>query len=386
MAHRIAARTALATLVCAWSVVLAAQQAGRGPSDALMQRASDRLRALHQEAGRLVAEERTLIGDLRRLEVDRQIKREELAEVVTRTEATALQLSSANDQLARLEREDLAERPALSARLVALYKMGKGRYLRTLLSVSDVSRLGRATRMVTTLADRDRQRIAAYRQRLDQLKAARISLQTQAAELTALRLTADRARAAADRALDARNALIATIDSARDLNAALAGELAAAQQKLQATIGAVASGAAPVEATLPLRPFRGDLDWPIAGALRRGFAQAIGGRPAGNGIEIAGAEGAPVVAIHGGTVAFAETFTGFGKLVIVDHGGDSFSVYGNLLDIAVLAGAKVAHGDVLGAVGPSLTAASTAAGAAGLYFELRIDGRPVDPVQWLKRR
>jgi septal ring factor EnvC (AmiA/AmiB activator) len=97
-------------------------------------------------------------------------------------------------------------------------------------------------------------------------------------------------------------------------------------------------------------------------------------------MEFAAAEGAPVRTIHEGIVAFADTFAGFGNLVIVDHGSRTFSLYGNLLDVTVKRGARVEPGQVLGSVG------TTAAGPAGLYFEMRVDGQPVDPLQWLRRR
>jgi len=79
-------------------------------------------------------------------------------------------------------------------------------------------------------------------------------------------------------------------------------------------------------------------------------------------------------------VAYAEPFAGFGNLVIIDHGSQVFSVYGDLLEVLVKRGAHVDRGQPVGTVG------TAAAGTAGLYFELRVDGRPVDPLQWLKRR
>ena len=101
---------------------------------------------------------------------------------------------------------------------------------------------------------------------------------------------------------------------------------------------------------------------------------------ASNGIEIEAVGGTSVQAIHGGTVAFADTFAGFGRLVIIDHGEQNFSVYGHLLDIGVEQGARVERTQLVGTVGAPPT------GAPGLYFELRIDGRPVDPLQWLRSR
>ncbi len=133
---------------------------------------------------------------------------------------------------------------------------------------------------------------------------------------------------------------------------------------------------------LPIKAFRGDLDWPAAGSVRRRFSgrTAASGSPTSNGIEIASEEGAPAQAVHEGVVAFADAFAGFGNLVIVDHGAQTFSLYGNLLDVAVAKGARVDRGQRIGSIG------TTPAGPAGLYFELRVDGQAVDPLQWLKKR
>jgi len=108
--------------------------------------------------------------------------------------------------------------------------------------------------------------------------------------------------------------------------------------------------------------------------------QTFGRGSAANGIEISAAEGADAVAVHDGTVAFAGTFSGFGNLVILDHGSQTFSLYGDLLEIGVKKGARVEHGQPVGTAGP------IPSGSDGIYFELRVDGHPVDPLQWLKKR
>ena len=131
-------------------------------------------------------------------------------------------------------------------------------------------------------------------------------------------------------------------------------------------------------AGLPLRPFRGDLDWPVAGTLARRSASSAGASNS-NGIIIAAAEGSVVSAVHDGVVAFADPFGGFGNLVILDHGSQSFSLYGDLLEMSVKKGARIERGQPVGTVGPA------PAGPPELYFELRIDGQSVDPLQWLKR-
>jgi septal ring factor EnvC (AmiA/AmiB activator) len=121
------------------------------------------------------------------------------------------------------------------------------------------------------------------------------------------------------------------------------------------------------------------VDGPIASRFGRTPSGRFGTSIVRNGIEVAAAQGTNATAVHEGTVAFAAPFAGFGTLVIVDHGQSAFTLYGHLLDAAVSAGANVSRGASLGRVGLSPS------GGAALYFELRIDGRPVDPLQWLSR-
>ena len=171
----------------------------------------------------------------------------------------------------------------------------------------------------------------------------------------------------------------------RDLAAQLMGELQAAQQRLQLRVAEFERGAAVSGApTLPLKPFRGDLDWPLDGRVLAGFGLQRNARfntaIVSNGLRIAAAAGTAVHAVHDGTVVFAEPFSGFGNLLIVDHGGQAFTMYGSLDTMAAQAGAHVARGQVVGTSGAALD------GMASLYFELRVDGRPVNPLQWLKKR
>lgn len=209
------------------------------------------------------------------------------------------------------------------------------------------------------------------------MAASRRALRQRQQQLETLRASAMRAKAAADQAIGARNALIRDIDERRDLNAELAGELQTAQQKLQGALKSVGADASGDPTTLPIRPFRGSLEWPVDGTVRQRFGR---GAALVNGIDIAARESSAVHAVHDGVVVFADTFAGFGRLVIVDHGRQTFTLYGNLGSVDVEKGAHISHGQTIGAVGVAPT------GAAGLYFELRVDGRPVDPLQWLTKR
>jgi len=355
-------------------------QPDRARTEGLARRAGDRLVALQREADRLASDERSVLNDLRKLEVERQIKAEQLKQADAQVAAVDRDLGAATAKMNALEATEAAERPELRARLTEMYKLGRARYARLLLSTPDLRRVGQVSRTVAALAKMDRDRIAEHQKTLDDLKATRATLETRRREAASLRDAAQKAQAAAARAAQAQSELVRDIDRRRDLNAQLAGELQAVQRKLQAALRDSGSTTETALA-LPIKPFRGDLGWPVRGEVRRALGRATSTSGIlSNGIELTAPDGAPIDAVHDGVVAFAGTFAGFGNLVILDHGSQSFSLYGDLLDVAVTKGAHVDRGQPVGSAGP------LPSGGTGLYFELRVDGRPVDPLQWLRKR
>jgi septal ring factor EnvC (AmiA/AmiB activator) len=362
------------------SMTLSAQSGDRARTEALSRRAAERLQVLQREADKLAADERTLLGDLRKLEVDREIKAAERQQADEQAAQVAADLEANAERTSELEAQEANSRPELRARLVDMYKLGQGRYLRLLLSTTDMRQVGQAARMLAALARIDHDRILRRERMLRELKSTHATLEERRRQLETLRVSAERAETALEQAVIARNALIHDIDNRRDLNAQLLGELEAAQQRLQATLRDLANGSPADAVSLPIRPFRGDLEWPVAAATASRHSTRSGTSAAATGLDISAAEGAPVSAVHEGTVAFADTFGGFGNLVIIEHGTQNFSLYANLLEMGVKKGERVERGEPIGTVGLA------PAGSSELHFELRIDGQSVDPLQWLKKR
>ena len=354
----------------------------RAQTEAQARRATDRLQALQREAEALAAQETTLLSELRQLDVERDIQSEKLKQIGADLDAVMRQVTATSPRIDALERERTSHQPELASRLVELYKLGNGGYLHMLLGVNDLRQIGRAYRTVAAMAELDRQLIEEHRRTVEALKAERARLEQRRSVMVKLQQQARAARTALDHARESRAALVAQIDARRDLNARLAGELQAAQQKLQQALAAFASGSATEPVVLPLRAFQHDLEWPTPGRMTGRFGRRLGasGGSSSNGVEIAAPEGGPVRAVHEGTVAYAEPFTGYGNLVIVDHGGQSYSLYGYLASLDVTRGARVERAESVGTVGQPPT------GGPALYFELRIDGKPVDPLEWLRRR
>jgi murein DD-endopeptidase MepM/ murein hydrolase activator NlpD len=122
--------------------------------------------------------------------------------------------------------------------------------------------------------------------------------------------------------------------------------------------------------------------WPVRGLVTSSFGVRRspygGSREMHAGIDIRARYGSPVTATAAGRVVFAGRDPGYGGLVVVDHGGSLQTLYGHLSALYVHEGQRVRRGQPIGAVG-----ASGRATGSHLHYEVRIDGRPVDPDRYL---
>ncbi|WP_093385913.1 murein hydrolase activator EnvC family protein [Rugamonas rubra] len=124
---------------------------------------------------------------------------------------------------------------------------------------------------------------------------------------------------------------------------------------------------------------RGQLRAPVAGKLAARFGAKRGDGPSWKGVFIRAAEGSDIHAVAGGRVVFSEWLRGFGNLIIVDHGGQYMSIYGNNQSLLKRAGDVVKGGEPIASAGNS-----GGNEESGLYFELRHQGRAFDPATWVK--
>jgi murein hydrolase activator len=346
--------------------------------DERLTRVHERRTALEREVARLRGQERSLLSDLERLELEVRLRTEELREVQLVLARTNAQLDITARRLADLNATLERARPLVAARARALYKMGRLSYLRLLLSIENPATVLQGYRYVTTLARRDKERIGAFRRDLNALAATRDELTTRTREAQVLRSETERKRRALDADRRRKEAFLSNMVAHKETQAAFLTELEQAEERLSQLLGGLAEG----EAALPLVALKGSLPWPVSGPVRVQFGRRKHPKfdtyTPQNGIEIAAALDAPVQAVHEGTVVFADRFLGYGLLVIVDHGGRHMSLYGHLAETTVPVGAHVMAGQALGTVGAGLD-------SPGLYFEIRSHGRPDDPMDWLRR-
>ena len=158
----------------------------------------------------------------------------------------------------------------------------------------------------------------------------------------------------------------------------------AARARREAERQAKASGKpAPKRSAVATAPAMrvGGLSWPVSGNLLAAFGGRLPDGRRSDGVLIAAPAGTAVKAVADGTVVFADWMTGYGNILIVDHGNGYMSLYAHNDGLLRAAGDAVRRGDALAAVGSSGGQERPA-----LYFELRRNGAPVNPSGWLTRQ
>lgn len=281
------------------------------------------------------------------------------------TEQRAQEIVARRDRLATLEADQRAQRAQLEASLVqrkdALAALSK--------------QLQTQKREVATLRE-DEQRLARVIDTL--VKRAREAAAREAARRQAEQRAAER-RAAEERAAAARAAAQAQA-SAGSAPAPASRAPAPAPKRVEPVVGEVRNSAGATPTGVRFAQLRGQLRFPVRGELvgRFGAPRAEGGTT-WKGVFIRAGTGADVRAVAGGEVVYSDWLRGYGNLIIVDHGGDYLSVYGNNDALLKEVGDAVAGGDAIASVGTS-----GGGGESGLYFELRHQGRPLDPMQWVR--
>lgn len=414
MSPRLAAALALAAVL---ATVTHVQAQGTRETQKKLERVRSELKDIGQERRRLEGQRGKASRELR--QADEQVGKTSRA--LSQTEA-ALQREQAALAELQQRRESLRsglarQRGQLAGLVRAAYRVGDEAPLKVLLSQDSVveanrtlayhryfqrdraARIGQLTTQLQSLEQVERE-IGERRAALD---AARAQQRSQVVALKKDRAT--RADLVADldqRYQDRSEREKALGQDARALEKLLAN-LRAAAARAEAERRAAARRAAEQEAAdrraaqsgAPARPRKppppkvanapalkvGGLGWPVSGNL---LARYGGTMPDGRnsaGVLIGAAVGSTVTAVADGTVVFSEWMTGYGLILIVDHGNGYMSLYAHNDSLLRDAGDTVKRGDAVAKVG-----SSGGQGVPALYFELRRNGQPVDPSSWLQRR
>jgi septal ring factor EnvC (AmiA/AmiB activator)/cell division protein FtsX len=342
-----------------------------------------------QGISRARKQEGSLVQTLERIERELERKTGELKEAQLKLKAIAADLQAKEVEALSIDAAVKKQRELFKERAAALYRWQRGGSPFMIFNGdASLAVLQRRARYMETALSFDRDLIAQLSDQVRVQERLREELAQKRGELDAERKKIADTREAIRREREKKKLLLASVRQEKESRIVALKELEQAALRLQRMIDELSRRALSKPPSAPsgtgFGALYGKLDWPLRGELLSGYGKIrhreFAAEVFRNGIDIGAAEGQEVKSVEKGTVAFADRFAGYGKMIIVDHGERYYTIYGHLSEVLKKKGDNVKRGETVGLAGDSdsLTGAK-------LYFELRKDGRAVDPLPWLKK-
>ncbi len=364
-------RAVLAAALAVLVVVPAAAQTKRDdPVQAeqrKLQQTQKQLKEERERAAAARARETSLLAELEEIERRLAAKKGDVARLDARIKKAQSDVQMFRGEISKLEKQRAGQTNALAGRLRVMYRVhAQGGALPVILSGEDPATRAVAVRHLASLAALDARLIQEYRVTSDRLADRKVREEAQQQELSGLHEDAKREQAEVDREVAKRRVILAKVRDERAYHERMVGELTEASHRLEAFIR-------------ELQAKQRKLAKIVTGYGAQVHPR-FGTRTFRNGVDIEAAVGREVLAVHAGHVIYTGWFKGYGNLIIVDHGNEYYTLYAHIADIEAKEGEDVRQGQRIGTVGDTGSLAGPR-----LYFEVRYQGRPQDPEQWLRQ-
>lgn len=277
-------------------------------------------------------------------------------------------------------------RDALARQIRSAYVVGRQDYVKMLLNQEQPMMVGRVLADYRYLEHARRDQIESIAEKMTQLRSVENSIATENEALSQLAAGLAQEKNSLVIMRSERKQMLGRIDrdlsdKTQRLNSLTADEkrLSELLRRLQSEFNEIPLN---VDGKGAFARLRGKLPWPTAGRVAIEYGKARGvGNLNWQGVVLRAEEGTAVRAVWRGRVAFSGWLNGYGQVMVIEHGDGYMSVYGYNQSLAKEVGDWTETGEIIATVGDSGGQTN-----AGLYFEIRHNGKPDNPAQWCSRR
>jgi murein hydrolase activator len=364
------------------AAVPAAQQS-RQRAEADLRSVTERIERVQRQVQQDAVEKSRLNRDLREAEQSVAKARGSLAELRSqREERTAARRKLVADRTAR-EADRARTEADLALQVRTAYFMGRNEPLKLLLNQRSPAEFSRNLQYYSYFGRLRATQIEAIAQNIAVIDDLTAQIDAEDAELARLEQKQKTQVGQLESARKQRGQVLASLEKESQGRNAQLARLQKQQAQLETLLKQLsrATEAVPFDPNAPFAQLRGKLAWPVNGKVDIDFG---GTRPGGlrsDGIEIDAERGTNVRAVHEGRVVYSDWLPGRGLLIILDHGNGYLSLYGHNEQLFKQVGSRVQAGEAIATAGDS-----GGRRRAGLYFEIRRAGKPVDPRGWFRSK
>lgn len=369
-------------------VLFSSSQQGVSEYEKKLIKISEQLTDIRKKISKEEQEKSSILSRLSRIGLNKTLIKKEMSLYDTRLKKADLELSSIQRRIPELREKLDKEEASIEKILVTLYKFGKFNYFDFLFQADDIGELISESKNLMLLAQYEDTIVKDYMAILEELQKAEKDLDMKKQEISQLIQKAKEKRQDYVDQEKKYTALIGEIERNEEIHQKALEELKDRAEQLQNLIKKLQREEISLPKTLiPLYEKKGKLPWPLSsGKIVTRFGTSRHPRfntvTQNNGVEISPQKDAIVKAVHDGRVAYTDYTSGYGYMVILDHGLSYFSIYAHLSpEFMVEKGEFVNAGQPIAVVGDFGSLKTDT-----LYFEIRYKTEPVDPLQWLERR
>ena len=308
-----------------------------------------------------------------------------IKDLETQLRQQAVALNKLRDRKSQQQDNLREQRESLAAQIRASYAMGKQGYMKLLLNQQDPAVIGRTLTYYDYFNRARASQINTIGTTLKEIDDLETTIADKTSRLESLHEEQARKIHLLKQSHESRHQILAKLDVDINTNEHRLQQLLSDQAGLVELLEGIRKALTdipPDQGNLP--PFatlKGHLPWPSAGRItaRFGSSRKVG-ELKWHGVMISGSEGEQIRAIYPGRVAFADWLRGYGLLLIIDHGNGYMSLYGYNQSLYKNVGDWVEAGETIATIGNSGGQL-----ASGLYFEIRHNGTPENPISWCKK-
>jgi len=330
--------------------------------------------------------ESSVLSRLSKLGLQKNLLRNEISYFNTVRERTSSELSGIQKRIAELQAELDKKKDSMAKILVTLYKFGNIDYFDLLLHADKIDSLLSQNKNLTLLAQHEEQIITEYLKTLQELSSSRETLAEKKGEIEQLiQKAANKQQEFLVQEKNQRDLINEITQNKQIYQQTMIEQIERAEQ-LQNLLKNLLEDKVDLPFTIiPLYEKKSQLPWPISGKIVTKFGNIRHPRyntiTTSKGIEISPQDDLIVKAIHPGIILFSDYLPGFGNLILIDHGMSYYSLYGHCSEALVKKDDVVRAGNPIAYVGDIGSMKGTT-----LHFEIRFKTKPLNPLQWLKRR
>jgi len=360
------------------------EPASQEESEATLDKLKAGIKRVTQWLSRADNEKSGLNKELKQVELNVNHLSKRIRDTKQKVKLNQEKLAALRSELKTYQDSLSVQRKYLEKQIQISYFQDENSKLKLLLNTDNPQDLGRQMHYFDAIKDARTDKIIQLKTLLKKVQDTESAINQKTSDLQQQGKELQERQAELSETLKKKQSLLAKLEKTIQSNSQRLEKMQADQERIKSLLDELEASVINMPLPSDSAPFsqqKSKLPWPSHAKVSAKFGSKIAnGKLTQNGLRFDTKEDDQVTAIYSGRVIFSNWIRGFGLLIIVDHGEQFMSLYGNNKSLTKETGDWVRAGEII-----AISSESTTNPESGLYFEIRKNGKPLNPQQWLRK-